>query len=93
MPVIFESSKFKIECIEENQENIDNKRYTFTIEVKGFDTPKLHTEYDDNEKVVIRTWIEEEESENLPKNHVAYKMFSLIEYEVLEIIHFLIKHM
>lgn len=93
MPAIFESSKFKIELIGGNQENLDNKRYDFKITIKDFDTPDLHIEYDDNEKVVVRTWINEEESENSPKNHVVHKMFSLIEYEVLEIIQFLIKHM
>lgn len=93
MPAIFESSKFKIQCLDENQNNIENKRYEFEVSIKDFDTPDLHIEYDDNEKVVVRTWINECESENSPKNHVVYKMFSLIEYEALEIIQFLIKHM
>lgn len=93
MPAIFESQKFRIECIEDNQDNVDNKRYGFRICIKDFDTPDLNIEYDDNEKIVVRTWINECESENSPKNHVVYKMFSLIEYEALEIIQFLIKHM
>lgn len=93
MTAVFENSKFKIELTKDKQNNFDNKRYYFKITIKDFDTPDLHIEYDGNEKVVVRTWINEDESENLPKNHVVYKMFSLIEYEVLEIIQFVIKHM
>lgn len=93
MPAIFESSKFKIEYIVSDEDIVDYKRYEFKVCLKDFDTPDLHIEYDDIEKVVVRTWINEEESKNSPKNHVVYKMFNLIEYEVLEIVQFLIKHM
>lgn len=93
MPVIFESSKLKIEYIVNDEDTVDYKRYEFKVCLKDFDTPDLYIEYDDIEKVLVRTWIKDEESENPPKNHIVYKMFNLIEYEVLEIVQFLIKHM
>ena len=75
-----------------SDEDIKNKTHIFTINIKEFDTPPLNVEYDDNDKVIIRTWIEEEEDENGPKSHVIYKLFSLIEFEVSEIMQFIIRH-
>lgn len=92
MEALFENQKLKVTYLGTCDEDIKNKTHIFTINIKEFDTPPLNVEYDDNDKVIIRTWIEEEEDENGPKSHVIYKLFSLIEFEVSEIIQFIIRH-
>ncbi|MDU2198020.1 MAG: hypothetical protein E7E21_06345 [Peptostreptococcaceae bacterium] len=92
MEALFENQKLKVTYLGSCDEDIKNKTHIFTINIKEFDTPPLNVEYDDNDKVIIRTWIEEEEDENGPKSHVIYKLFSLIEFEVSEIMQFIIRH-
>ena len=92
MESLFENQKLKVKYLVSCDEDIKNKTHIFTINIKEFDTPPLNVEYDDNDKVIIRTWIEEEEDENGPKSHVIYKLFSLIEFEVSEIMQFIIRH-
>ncbi|MBC5997293.1 hypothetical protein EAI30_02990 [Romboutsia ilealis] len=92
MEALFENQKLKVTYLGTCDEDIKNKTHIFTINIKEFDTPPLNVEYDDNDKVIIRTWIEEEEDENGPKSHVIYKLFSLIEFEVSEIMQFIIRH-
>ena len=92
MEALFENQKLKVTYLGSCDEDIKNKTHIFTINIKEFDTPPLNVEYDDNDKVIIRTWIEEEEDENGPKSHVIYKLFSLIEFELSEIIQFIIRH-
>lgn len=92
MEALFENQKLKVTYLGTCDEDIKNKTHIFTINIKEFDTPPLNVEYDDNDKVIIRTWIEEEEDENGLKSHVIYKLFSLIEFEVSEIIQFIIRH-
>lgn len=93
MQAIFENRKLSIEFLSKDEEEVENRRYKFKVDIKDFDTPDVNIEYDGTENVIIRTWIDEDGEVNIPKSHVAYKMFSLIEYEVLEIIQFLVKHM
>ena len=90
MEALFENQKLKVTYLGSCDEDIKNKTHIFTINIKEFDTPPLNVEYDDND--IIRTWIEEEEDENGPKSHVIYKLFSLIEFEVSEIMQFIIRH-
>ena len=52
----------------------------------------LNIVYAVQEDTIVKTYIDEQ-FENVPKSHVVYKMFSLIEYEVIEIIRFMIEHM
>ena len=92
MEALFENQKLKVTYLGSCDEDIKNKTHIFTINIKEFDTPPLNVRYDDNDKVIIRTWIEEEEDENGPKSHVIYKLFSLIEFEVSEIMQFIIRH-
>ncbi len=92
MEALFENQKLKVTYLGTCDEDIKNKTHIFTINIKEFDTPPLNVEYDDNDKVIIRTWIEEEEDENGPKSHIIYKLFSLIEFEVSEIMQFIIRH-
>lgn len=92
MEALFENQKLKVTYLGTCDEDVKNKTHIFTINIKEFDTPPLNVEYDDNDKVIIRTWIEEEEDENGPKSHVIYKLFSLIEFEVSEIMQFIIRH-
>ena len=92
MEALFENQKLKVTYLGTCDEDIKNKTHIFTINIKEFVTPPLNVEYDDNDKVIIRTWIEEEEDENGPKSHVIYKLFSLIEFEVSEIMQFIIRH-
>lgn len=89
---IFENRKIKLEYIEEIEEGVRNSKYKFKLDIKDFDTPCLGIEYDDNEDVISRTWIEDYNFDNDAKGHVVYKIFSLIEYEVIEIMKFMIKH-
>ena len=91
MEALFENKKMKVKYLGSFDEDIKNNTHIFTIDIKEFDTPLLNIEYDDNDKVIIRTWIDEED-ENIPKSHVIYKLFSLIEFEVLEIMKFIITH-
>ena len=86
------SLKGKIEYIEECIDNDANRSFIFTVDIMDFDTPTLNLVYDLEEDIIIKTYIDEQ-FENIPKSHVVYKMFSLIEYEVIEIIRFMIDHM
>jgi len=90
---IFENSKMRIEYIEQHISDTTNIIYVFKVDIKDFDTPILNIEYDTIEEIIFKTYIENDELANIPKSHVAYKMFSLIEYEVIEIIRFIIKHL
>lgn len=89
MEALFENQKLKVTYFGEC-DDVKNKMQIFYIDIKEFDTPTLNLEYDDNDKVVVRTWIENDENE--PKSHLIYKLFSLIEFEVCEIMQFIIKH-
>ena len=90
---MFENKKIKVEYIEEYISEDTNRTYIFRICIKDFDTPTLNIEYDAIEEIISKTYIENDELVNVPKSHVVYKMFGLIEYEVLEIIRFIIKHL
>jgi hypothetical protein len=90
---MFENKKIKVEYIEERISENTNRTYVFRICIKDFDTPTLNIEYDAIEEIISKTYIENDEPVNVLKSHVVYKMFSLIEYEVLEIIRFIIKHL
>lgn len=90
--MLFENGKFKIEYIEECIDNDANRSFVFTVDIKDFDTPTLNLVYDLEEDIIVKTYIDEQ-FENIPKSHVVYKMFRLIEYEVIEIIRFMIVHM
>ena len=90
--MLFENGKFKIEYIEECIDNDANRSFIFTVDIQDFDTPTLNLVYDLEEDIIIKTYIDEQ-FENITKSHVVYKMFSLIEYEVIEIIRFMIDHM
>ncbi len=90
MQAIFENQKIKVILID--QDDLENKSHIFKIEIKEFDTPALNIEYDESEDAIITTWIEDD-VDSSPKGHVIYKLFSLIEFEVCEIIKFIIKHM
>jgi len=90
--MLFENGKLKIEYIEECIDNDANRSFVFTVNIKDFDTPTLNLVYDVKEDIIVKTYIDEQ-FENIPKSHVVYKMFSLIEYEVIEIIRFMITHM
>lgn len=91
MESLFENQKLKVIYLGVYDDDIRNNTHIFNINIKEFDTPLLNVEYDDNDKVVIRTWIDEEDK-NIPKSHIVYKLFSLIEFEVLEIMKFIIMH-
>lgn len=58
MEALFENQKLKVTYLGTCDEDIKNKTHIFTINIKEFDTPPLNVEYDDNDKVIIRTWIE-----------------------------------
>lgn len=85
----FENKRLEITYIEGD---LANGTYIFNVYIKDFDTPNLNVEYDYNEKVIIRTWIDENECDNDPKNHVVYKLFSLVENEVFDIMKFIVEH-
>ena len=90
--MLFENGKLKIEYIEECIDDKANRSFVFSVGIKDFDTPTLNLVYDMKEDIIVKTYIDEQ-FENIPKSHVVYKMFSLIEYEVTEIIRFMIEHM
>lgn len=90
--MLFENGKLKIKYIEECIDDDANRSFVFTVNIKDFDTPILNLVYDSEEDIIVKTYIDEQ-FENIPKSHVVYKMFSLIEYEVIEIIKFMINHM
>ena len=90
--MLFENNKLKIKYIEECIDNDVNITLVFAIDIKDFDTPTLNIVYGVKEDMIVKTYIDEQ-FENVPKSHVVYKMFSLIEYEVIEIIRFMIEHM
>lgn len=89
--MIFENNKLKIEYVEECIYENSNIGFVFSIDIKDFDTPTVNVVYDIEENIISKTYIEEK-FENIPKSHVAYKMFTLIEYEVIDIIQFMIRH-
>lgn len=93
MKAKFENSKIEIEFVREKINDLGNKSFIFKVDIKDFDTPKLNIEYETKENTIHRTWIEDEEDVNVPKSHVVYKIFTLIEYEVIEIIKFMIEHL
>jgi hypothetical protein len=90
---IFENRKMRIEYIEQHISDTNNITYVFKVGIKDFDTPILNIEYNTIEDIISKIYIENDELANIPKSHVVYKMFNLIEYEVLEIIRFIIKHL
>lgn len=93
MKAKFENSKIEIEFIKEKINDLGNKSFIFKVDIKDFDTPKLNVEYEIKENTIHRTWIEDEEDINVPKSHVVYKIFKLVEYEVIEIIKFMVNHL
>lgn len=93
MNVKFENSKLKIEFIDERISDSRKRVFIFRLDINDFDTPQLNIEYESEEELINRIWIDEETSINVPKSHVAYKIFTLLEYEVTEIIKFMIKHL
>ncbi|HSQ87576.1 hypothetical protein [Romboutsia sp.] len=90
---LFENRKMRIEYIEDRISETTNRMHIFKVCIKDFDTPILNIEYDSSEDIISKTYIENDELANIPKSHVAYKMFSLMEYQVLEIMRFIIKHL
>ena len=90
--MLFENGKFKIEYIEECIDDNANCSFVFSIDIKDFDTPTLNIVYDIEENIISKTYIEGQ-FEYIPKSHGVYKMFNLIEYEIIEIIKFMIKHL
>ncbi len=93
MKAKFENSKIEIEFIREKISDLGNKLFIFKVDIKDFDTPKLNVEYEIKENTIHRTLIEDEEDVNVPKSHIVYKIFTLVEYEVIEIIKFMINHL
>ena len=89
--MLFENRKIKIKYIEEYIDDYSNRSFLFTIDIKDFDTPILNVVYDVKESIISKTYLDKQ-FENIPKSHIVYKMFSLIEYEIIEIIRFMINH-
>lgn len=89
MQAVFENEKIRVMLT--TKEDIENESHIFKLDIKEFDTPVLNIEYDEGEDAVIRTWIEDD-VDNSPKGHIVYKLFSLVEFEVYDIIKFIIKH-
>ncbi|MGL5695020.1 MAG: hypothetical protein ACRCXA_13140 [Peptostreptococcaceae bacterium] len=92
MEALFENNKFKITYYGQCENDVDSKTHRFNIYIKDFNAPILNLGYDDNEDVIIRTWIEDKDEDNGPKGHIIYKLFSLIEFEVCEVMKFIIRH-
>lgn len=89
---LFENNKLSVTYYGNCENDVNSKTHRFKVYIKDFNAPILNLEYDDEDNVIIRTWIEDTEEDNGPKGHIAYKLFSLIEFEVCEIMKFIIRH-
>lgn len=70
-----------------------NNIYNFSVDIKDFDTPFVNVKYDNSRSKIVSMWVDTEEDDNEPKNHVAYKLLQLSKVELKEIIKFMITHL
>lgn len=87
--MLFENKNLIIKYIENSK---DNKLYDFSVEIKDFDTPNVNLRFDyENQKIVL-TWIDTDEDDNEPKNHVAHKLIDLCKHDLCIKLKFMIDH-
>lgn len=87
--LLFENKKLIIKYIENKQ---NDEIYDFTVDIKDFDTPNINIKYDYDKQKIVSTWIDIEEDQNDPKNHVAYKLLDLCKNDLCNILKFMIEH-
>lgn len=86
--MIFENNQLRIEYIKNNDEEIND----FSVDIKEFDTPDINIKYDYKKRKIVSMYIDIEEDDNEPKNHVAYKLIDLCKFEIINIFDFMIAH-
>lgn len=88
---MFENKNFIIQYLQDDEISEENI-HKFSLEIKDFDTPLVTIKYDCKKGKIISKWIEEKDNDNIPKNHVAYKLIDLVEFEICSIFKFIIQH-
>ncbi len=86
--MLFENKQLIIKYIEDDNDEI----HSFSVDIKDFDTPEIKIKYNDKKEKIVSMYIDLEEDENEPKNHVAYKLINLCKCELYSIFNFMIKH-
>lgn len=87
--MLFENKQLIIKYIENNQKD---KLYDFSVDIKDFDTPNINLKFDYEKQKIVSTWIDVEEGDNEPKNHVAYKLIDLCKHDLCIKLKFMIEH-
>lgn len=87
--MLFENKQLIIKYIENNQKD---KLYDFSVDIKDFDTPNINLKFDYEKQKIVSTWIDVEEDDNEPKNHVAYKLIDLCKHDLCIKLKFMIEH-
>ena len=90
--MIFINERLLVKYVE-NENDKNNHTYNFSVDIKDFDTPFVNIKYDSSTNKIVSMWIDIEEDDNEPKNHVAYKLLQLSKFELKEIIKFMINHL
>ena len=87
--MLFENKQLIIKYIENNQKD---KLYDFSVDIKDFDTTNIKLKFDYEKQEIVSTWIDVEEDDNEPKNHVAYKLIDLCKHDLCIKLKFMIEH-
>lgn len=87
--MLFENKQLIIKSIENIQKD---KFYNFSVDIKDFYTPNINIKFDYENQKIVSIWIDEEEDENEPKNHVAYKLIDLCKHDLCIKLKFMIDH-
>ncbi|WP_455539908.1 hypothetical protein [Terrisporobacter sp.] len=66
--------------------------YNFSVDIKDFDTPNVNLKFDYREGKIVTMWIDRDDDQNDPKNHVVYKLIDLCKYDLCSILKFMIEH-
>lgn len=87
--MLFENSQLIIRYIEDSKHE---ELYDFSVDIKEFDTPNINLRFDYENEKIVSVWIDTEEDDNEPKNHVAYKLINLCRHDLSIKLKFMIEH-
>lgn len=87
--LLFENKHLVIKGIERKQED---KLYDFSVDIKDFYTPNINIKFDYENQKIVSVGIDEDENDNEPKNHVAYKLIDLCKHDLCIKFKFMIDH-
>lgn len=87
--MLFENKHLVIKSIESNEEE---KLYHFSVDIKDFYTPNINIKFDYEKQKIVCVEIDEDDDNNEPKNHIAYKLLDLCKHDLCIKFKFMIDH-